>query len=221
MKLITHLITLNLIGDNMKLIIGTDSLYEKLRQEPSSSPQDMFFLEAARQIRAGEEWKTEPQEKQPQQPIFIRGDEVQLPFPFKSARLYLTRTGEVYNAAFHSLLPDFTYNNKKLDEVAKAICPEMEKLYAEKCAAISDYGGYILDEDCRTVIAFGLSNDLHYNISIGQDGTEARSFRGIEGFVEDMTIFGTAVNNVVNSGVDSAVKLGHLKSNPQLRLILR
>ncbi|MDP3027575.1 MAG: hypothetical protein Q8N63_07765 [Nanoarchaeota archaeon] len=206
----------------MNLVIDFAEWYGKLAQESSNSPKDEFFLEAARQIKTGEEWKSGQQEEPTPRPISDFGSEIILPFPFQTARPSLYRKGDIYSVEFGAILKYNALNNRNIFDVVEGMESRLSKKYSDRWARISDSYGFVLDEEGEPYVAMGLNpGGTYYEVIMGNRGTTQRAFGSREDFKKDMILFGTAINNAVNAGIDFAVGLKMLESNPPIRLTLR
>lgn len=200
----------------MEIEIDAESFYKALTRSPKSSPQDQYFLEATKQLKDGETWKSSDSAiVTPHLKWDISGQNTQLPSPFNKATPYVYRDNNFYSISLCLPLNYFNEYLRQANQIITQIPGKMKEIFGNQWVPLDNLGRGIILAQKQPIIVLS-----EREISIGRGGTIKMKLGSLEEFTLDMINLGKVTGAYVNSAIDSAVEKGLVPTNPDYSALI-
>ena len=202
----------------MRIRLDLPKIYEKLGTQ-KLEPEKEFYLEAVKQMRAGETWKSE---ERPSSPVEDMGEvnleTIFLPTPFLRADGKFERRAKIYTAQVSLLIPEYISRSEESTEIIRKVHLGLTEAFEPNWMQMNSNSGYFLVNGKPRIAVW--QNGWLLTVGMGDHGTKEARFGNYEGFSKDGLIFEGVIQRCVNSGVEAAVSIGNLLANPDIEITL-
>ena len=168
----------------------------------------------ANKLVEGEEWKKSSLIVSPRS----YRNEAPLARPFRSATLYMSKIGEIYQAQIALRTP--IGETIEWSKVNEHIGRELDNF--SNWAGLDTKGltGYIIAKEREAILSVNFRESCPtYNLSIGKDGARTLAFQTLEELTSEVSALEKVASTIVNAGIN-AIKDETGSSNPDITIFL-